>query len=237
LGYDLMQQDNLFTPIESKRTFEEISSKVKALVFEGTLKPGDRLPSEQELAKQFGVGRQSVREALRLLELSGFVSIQKGYGGGPIVQDTISTRIRNLYLDAFRLEKISVAEFTSARMAIEKAILNEVIDKADKSDIKRIRVNLAKAQELIADKKLATDENFDFHALLARASKNKVFMILEKSINAIHKNLRSRSVVDFRTTHNAVKAHQKILDAIMKKDRVKALKLLERHILDVMKSY
>jgi GntR family transcriptional repressor for pyruvate dehydrogenase complex len=232
-----MQQDNLFTPIESKRTFEEISSKVKALVFEGTLKPGDRLPSEQELAKQFGVGRQSVREALRLLELSGFVSIQKGYGGGPIVQDTISTRIRNLYLDAFRLEKISVAEFTSARMAIEKAILNEVIDKADKSDIKRIRVNLAKAQELIADKKLATDENFDFHALLARASKNKVFMILEKSINAIHKNLRSRSVVDFGTTHNAVKAHQKILDAIMKKDRVKALKLLERHILDVMKSY
>lgn len=232
-----MQQDNLFTPIESKRTFEEISSKVKALVFEGTLKPGDRLPSEQELAKQFGVGRQSVREALRLLELSGFVSIQKGYGGGPIVQDTISTRIRNLYLDAFRLEKITVAEFTSARMAIEKAILNEVIDKADKSDIKRIRVNLAKAQELIADKKLATDENFDFHALLARASKNKVFMILEKSINAIHKNLRRRSVVDFRTTHNAVKAHQKILDAIMKKDRVKALKLLERHILDVMKSY
>jgi DNA-binding transcriptional MocR family regulator len=76
-----MEQENLFTPIESKRTFEEISSKVKTLIFDGTLKPGDRLPSELELAKQFGVGRQSVREALRLLELSGFVSIQKGYGG------------------------------------------------------------------------------------------------------------------------------------------------------------
>ena len=232
-----MEQENLFTPIESKRTFEEISSKVKTLIFDGTLKPGDRLPSELELAKQFGVGRQSVREALRLLELSGFVSIQKGYGGGPIVKDTISTRIRNLYLDAFRMEKITVAEFTSARLAIEKAILDEVIDKADDSDIKRIQANLAKAEELVATKELATDENFDFHALLARASKNKVFMILEKSINAIHKNLRSRSVVDFKTTHNAVKVHQKILDAIIKKDRVKALKLLERHILDVMKSY
>ena len=116
-------------------------------------------------------------------------------------------------------------------------MLNEVIDKADDSDIKGIQANLAKAEELVAKKKLATDENFDFHTLLAKASKNKVFMILEKSINAIHRNLRSRSVVDFRTTHNAVKAHQKILDAIMKKDRVKALKLLERHILDVMKSY
>jgi len=232
-----MEQDNLFTPIESKRTFEEISSKVKDLIFEGTLKPGDRLPSEQELAKQFGVGRQSVREALRLLELSGFVSIQKGYGGGPVVQDTISTRIRNLYLDAFRMEKITVAEFTSARLAIEKAILDEVIDKADESDIKRIQANLAEAQELVNKKQLATDENFDFHALLARASKNKVYVILEKSINAIHRNLRSRSVADFKTTHDALKAHQKILDAIINKDRVKALKLLERHILDVRKSY
>ena len=232
-----MGQDNLFTPIESKRTFEEISSKVKNLIFDGTLKPGDRLPSEQELAKQFGVGRQSVREALRLLELSGFVSIQKGYGGGPVVKDTISTQIRNLYLDAFRMEKITVEEFTSARSVIEKAILNEVIDKADESDIKRIRANLAEAEELIANKKMATDENFDFHALLAQASKNKVFIILERSINAIHRNLRSRSTADYKTTRNALKAHQKILDAIINKDREKAIKLLDQHILDVMKSY
>ena len=232
-----MEQDNLFAPIESKRTFEEISSKVKTLIFNGTLKPGDRLPSEQELAKQFGVGRQSVREALRLLELSGFVSIQKGYGGGPVVKDTISTQIRNLYLDAFRMEKITIEEFTSARSVIEKAILNEVIDKADDSDIKRIQANLAEAEELIANKKMATDENFDFHALLARASKNKVFIILEKSINAIHRNLRSRSTADYKTTRNAVKAHQKILDAIINKDREKAIKLLDQHILDVMKSY
>ena len=232
-----MEQDNLFTPIESKRTFEEISSKVKNLIFDGTLKPGDRLPSEQELAKQFGVGRQSVREALRLLELSGFVSIQKGYGGGPVVKDTISTQIRNLYLDAFRMEKITVEEFTTARSVIEKAILNEVIDKADERDIKRIQANIAEAQELVANKKLATDENFDFHALLARASKNKVFIILEKSINAIHRNLRSRSTADYKTTRNALKAHQYILDAIINKDREKAIRLLDKHILDVMKSY
>jgi GntR family transcriptional repressor for pyruvate dehydrogenase complex len=232
-----MDQDNLFTPIESKRTFEEISSKVKTLIFNGTLKPGDRLPSEQELAKQFGVGRQSVREALRLLELSGFVSIQKGYGGGPVVKDTISTRIRNLYLDAFRMEKITVEEFTTARAVIEKAILNEVIDKADDRDIKRLQTNLAEAQELIANKKMATDENFDFHALLARASKNKVVIILEKSINAIHRNLRSRSEADFKTTRNALKAHQKILDAIIDKDREKAIELLDQHILEVRKSY
>ncbi len=232
-----MEQENLFSPIESKRTFEEISSKVKDLVFEGTLKPGDRLPSEVELAKQFGVGRQSVREALRLLELSGFISVQKGYGGGPVVKDTISTRIRNLYLDAFRMEKITIDEFATARTVIEKAIINEVIDQADESDIKRLQENLDQAQALIAKKELATDKNFEFHALLAKASKNSVFIILEKSINAIHRNLRSRSTADFETTRKAVKAHQKLLDAIISKEREKAIKLLEDHIYEVKKSY
>ena len=232
-----MEQENLFTPIESKRTFEEISSKVKALIFEGTLKPGDKLPSELELARQFGVGRQSVREALRLLELSGFVSVQKGYGGGPIVQDTISTRIRNLYLDAFRMEKITIDEFTTARSVIEKAIINEVIDQADESNIRYLQENIDQAKTLIAKKEMATDKNFEFHALLARASKNKVFIILEKSINAIHRNLRSRSEADFETTHNALKSHQKILDAITKKDREKAIKLIEKHVFEVKKSY
>ena len=112
----------IFTPVESKRTFEEVSSKIKTLVFEGVLKPGDRLPSEAELAKQFGVGRQTIREALRILELSGLIAVQKGFGGGPIIKDTILTTISNLFFDAFQMEKITVEEFTAARLVIEKAV-------------------------------------------------------------------------------------------------------------------
>jgi GntR family transcriptional repressor for pyruvate dehydrogenase complex len=227
----------VFTPIKSPRTFEEVSNRIKKLIFEGVFKPGDKLPPETELAQQFNVGRQSVREALRILELSGFITIQKGGGGGAIIKDTISNTISELFLNAFQLEKITIDEFTAARSVIEKAILNEVFDKADESDIRRLQENLAQAQELVAKNELATDENFDFHALLARASKNKVFIILEKSINAIHRNLRSRSTINFKTTHNAVKAHQKILDAIINKDREKAIKLLEHHVFEVKKSY
>jgi DNA-binding FadR family transcriptional regulator len=211
----------VFTPIKSPRTFEEVSNRIKKLIFEGVFKPGDKLPPETELAQQFNVGRQSVREALRILELSGFITIQKGGGGGAIIKDTISNTISELFLNAFQLEKITIDEFTAARSVIEKAILNEVFDKADESDIRRLQENLAQAQELVAKNELATDENFDFHALLARASKNKVFIILEKSINAIHRNLRSR----------------RILDAIINKDREKAIKLLEHHVFEVKKSY
>lgn len=227
----------LFTPVKNKRTFEKVSSKIKKLVFEGALKPGDKLPSEAELAKQFTVGRQTVREALRILELSGFITVQQGFGGGPIIKDTISTKITDLLLDAFQMEKISVDEFTAARLMVEKGILNYAVDNADDQDVKDLQENLAKAKGLIARKQLATDVNFEFHALLARASKNTVFMILERAINAIHRNLRSRRSADFKTSKNAVQAHEEMLDAFIKKDREKAINLLEQHILAVRKSY
>ena len=73
-------QKELFTPIKRMRTFEEVSSKIKEQIFEGAIKPGDKLPSETQLAGQFKVGRQTIREALRLLERSGFITIQKGGG-------------------------------------------------------------------------------------------------------------------------------------------------------------
>ena len=82
----------LFSPIKSKRTFEEVSGKIKTLIFDGVLKPGDRLPSEIELARQFMVSRQTIREALRILELSGFIKVQKGGSGGPLIKDTIRAK-------------------------------------------------------------------------------------------------------------------------------------------------
>lgn len=227
----------IFTPVKGKRAFEEVSSKIKTLIVEGVLKSGDKLPPEGELAKQFDVGRQTIREALRILELSGFITVQQGFGGGPVVKNTISRKLSDLILDAFQMKEISVEEFTAARLVIEKAILNDAIDNADGQDIEDLQENIAEAKDLLARKKIATDPNFEFHSLLARASKNAVFVILERTINAIHHKLRSQKTADFKTSKAAVLAHEKLLDAIIKKDKEKAINLLDRHVLAVRKSY
>lgn len=220
----------MFEPIKSKRTFEEVSSNIKALIIDGVLKPGDKLPSEVELAKQFQVGRPTIREALRILELSGLVSVQKGFGGGPVIKDTILGKISNLIVDAFKMERITVPEFVDARLVIEKAVMNEAIDRAQDDDIETLRENILKAKELIKNNERATDINFEFHSILARASGNHVFMILEHSVNAIHRALRSRTNVALKSSKKAVKAHEEILDALVERDREKAVLLMDEHI-------
>ena len=66
--------------IERKRLADQVADQLMALIAEGQLKPGDRLPSELELMKQFQVGRSSIREAIGALSLIGLVTVKPGQG-------------------------------------------------------------------------------------------------------------------------------------------------------------
>lgn len=226
-------QETLFNPINSKRAFEAVSTEIKKLIFEGTLKPGDRLPSEIELARQFGVGRQTIREALRLLELSGFIKIQKGVMGGPIIVDTILNTLSNSLLDAIQMKKITICELTVARVEIEKVVLSYVIKNADDSDIKILEENIHKAKKKIEDGIQAFDENIQFHKLLAKASRNHVFTIMVEPIMAVVADFLSRFEQDLEHSKKVILAHEDILKAITEKRGEKAISLLEDHLLEV----
>ena len=226
-------EKTLFSPLQKKRSFEEISNSIKSLILDGTLQIGDRLPSEKELAQQFQVGRQTIREALRLLELSGFVTIQRGPGGGPVIKDTILRRIGDLFTGAFRMHNITIEELTRARLEMERVILKFVFENADQQDLQALRENVRTAEGRIADGLMGTEYNADFHTLLARATKNEVFVIVMESIMAVHLDLLSRTGADLDTSREVVRAHGRLVDAIEAGDRKRACTLLEEHVLEV----
>lgn len=223
----------LFNPILSKRTFEEVSYEIKRLIFQKILKPGDRLPPESELASQFHVGRQTVREALRILELSGFITVQQGFGGGPIISDTIVNRISHLFLDALQMESVGIEELTVARYKIEKVVLWDVLDSINEEDIHALRKNLMAARERISQGVLATDINLEFHMLLSKASKNQVFDIVVRAILELLRELLSRLPPDLGVSKAAVDAHESILSAIITRRKDEAEALLAGHLEEV----
>ena len=224
----------LFRPIKPRRAFDEISGEIKRLIFKGALKPGDRLPSESELASHFGVGRQTIREALRLLELSGFISMQKGGAGGPLVVDTILNTISNSFLDAFQMGRITIDELTAARLAIEKMVLESLFAHSpDGADIQALRENMSQARKKIEEGLQAFEENTQFHKLLARASKNHLFVILMESIMTVVAHFRSILGVDLELSAGSIAAHEQIVDALVKGNRKKALAVLEAHLTEI----
>jgi GntR family transcriptional regulator, transcriptional repressor for pyruvate dehydrogenase complex len=228
-------KENMFRPIRGKRTFEEVSDKVKNLIFKGVLKVGDRLPSEAALARQFNVGRQSLREALRLLELSGFIEIQKGSTGGPVVRNMVLNNLSKSFLDAIQIKGITIDQLTAARLDVEMAVMRHVLNNIDESDFNELNDNVEQAAKKIESGSQAFRENIQFHKLLARASKNPVFTIVVEAIMAVCSDFLSRREPEINKSRHVVETHREILHAMARQDRERAMHLLEKHLLEVRK--
>jgi DNA-binding FadR family transcriptional regulator len=219
-----------FQPVETKRTFEEIADQIKKSIFDGALEPDDRLPSELELARQFNVGRQTVREALRFLEMSGFITIQRGAKGGPVIENTILHIASNSLMNAIQMQNITLDDLTVARIEIERGVLIHVLKKADASDIRILQKNVLKAKREISSDIRASALNVEFHRLLAKASKNPVFEIVVDSIMAVAAEYLSRIELGIEQSKRSVDDHEALLSAIIEKNTAKAIKILEDHL-------
>jgi GntR family transcriptional regulator, transcriptional repressor for pyruvate dehydrogenase complex len=228
---------SLIEPIQNKRTFEEVSNRIKELIFDGTLKPGERLPSENALAQMFQVGRQSVREALRVLERSGFITVKTGLKGGPIIEDTLHGKMAALFLDASRFNRVSLDDYVSALVAIDVSLIDFIFLNANAVDILSLRDNIAKAREKLASGIPAFEENIDFHRLLARSTKNYVFSIIMESVLAVLSDFRSKLTpfAGVEPSRQITDLHEQVIEAVPAKDKTAIVSLIERD-LNIVKS-
>jgi GntR family transcriptional repressor for pyruvate dehydrogenase complex len=220
----------LFARLKTKRAFEEISAEIKRMIFSGVLKPGDRLPSESELGSQFGVSRQTIREAVRRLELAGFIAVQKGASGGPLVVDTILNSISDSFLDAFQLKKMTTDELTKARVEIEKMVVRNLFGVINKGDIATIRQGIREAKKKLEQGIMPFGDDLQFHKLLAKATHNYVFVIMVESLMAVVAHFMSFLNIGADGWGKAIRAHERIVDAIERGDEAAALAELEKHI-------
>jgi GntR family transcriptional repressor for pyruvate dehydrogenase complex len=221
----------LIAPVKNRRTFEKVSDRLKELIFDGTFKPGQQLPSENALAQLFQVGRQSVREALRVLEISGFISTKPGIKGGAVIEGTVLSKLSNLFLDAFKFHRASLEDCLMTRKLVEVAMIELVLENADQHDIESLRKNTEQAKAKLDMGTPAFKENLDFHKLLAKASKNYVFTIMMELLLSVYADFRIKAgSVAFRQSIDMINSHEALTNAIAGKKREEAFKLLKKDL-------
>jgi DNA-binding FadR family transcriptional regulator len=229
--------EDLFTPLKSKRAFEGISEQIKNLIYSGQLQPGDRLPSERELATLFKAGRMVVRESLRTLEQSGFISVKNGYKGGAFVKNIGAETIISSITDMVKLGKISLQELTETRLEIESSIVGLAVERIEKRDFEELWKNIEYTEGLIAEGKMSRDGNTMFHVILARASKNYLLeMIIESVMNVVDSFVQLLKP-DITHSKKILSAHKALYLALQKKDAKTARKLMRAHILDTASNF
>lgn len=174
-----------FQPIKTPRAFEEIAYQIRKELSHRRLRPGDRLPPERALAEQFGVSRNTLREALRSLENSGLLRLRKGATGGAFVRESTGDAIVTGLRDMFHLGAIQPEHLTEARVLIESITVRTACERATAEDIEALKANIAAAEQAGRAKADFYDQaaiHLDFHRILARATKNPVMVIVMEAL-------------------------------------------------------
>lgn len=181
----------VFAPAQTTRAFDDVIRQLRERIYSGELQPGDRLPAERRLAEQFQVSRNMVREALRMLEITGVVELRRGAAGGAFICHGRPEFVARSLSDMMRLGGFSLSDITEARLWLSSTIVRAACDRATEDDFARLDANIAEATELAARNDWASVAvvNIEFHNLLASASGNPVLTMIQRSVMEVMREI------------------------------------------------
>jgi len=217
----------MFNPVKASRIFEDICDQIRVQLATGVLKPGDKLPGERDLAAAFGVGRPSVREALRTLEISGIITLQKGAKGGAFICNG-ETRIMTKALHDFMLlGRISFENLKEARVHIWGLVVRLACQRGTAEDFDNIEKHIDYIQG-ITDVERRTLASVELFNLVAAASHNEAFVLLVEALGEIVIYVTEKS--DRVLFPELPPLRLKLLQALRSRDEAAAIRVMEEYL-------
>ncbi|MDQ5985260.1 MAG: HTH-type transcriptional regulator LutR [Syntrophus sp. SKADARSKE-3] len=223
-----------FRPIQTRKIYEEVAEQIRNLISNGSLKPGDKLLSERDLAEKLQVSRASVREALRALEMMGLVEIK--VGGGTFIKDTKDDEIIQPLAMFLSMEKGSFFEIYEIRKIFEIASAHLAAQRAKPEDIAKIEhhLELMKVAMTEDDSEKGEGNDADFHFSIAEATHNGWLLRLLITIaDSFHKSIsvaRQQLYLTPGYAQKLIEQHTKIFEAIRGRNPSLAQRAMLEHL-------
>jgi GntR family transcriptional regulator, transcriptional repressor for pyruvate dehydrogenase complex len=215
-------------PIKATRIYEEIVRQVKAMIAEGRLKGGDRLPPERDLAEKFVVSRTSVREALRALETLGLVEIRPGEGTF-VREVSIEALVEPLAL-LMASQREAIGELFEARRLLEPSLAALAAGRATPEELQEMeRILEAQAAE-IAGGRTGLAQDAQFHTAIAAAAHNRAISRIAHAIMDLLTQSREDSLNTPGRPRRSHEDHRRVLAAISGRDAEGARRAMLEHI-------
>lgn len=212
---------------------DEIFRALHDLIISGELKPGDRLPSQRELARRLEVSRSTLREAIHKLIALGFLAPKQGVGtivgnGDPL------NFVRSLG-EHFLVDGVSATEFLEARVVVETAVVRLAVARANEEHRNRLRHLLFLQRQAAKEGDINEFSRFDteFHLALAEASGNRVLVKMEETIlDLLRQFIRKVSELP-GAVDDALKFHGEILASLERREVRRAERTMASHLSDI----
>ncbi|GAA0317659.1 FadR/GntR family transcriptional regulator [Bacillus carboniphilus] len=214
------------TPLNKERMFEVIAKRILKYIREENLTPGTQLPTERELSERLQVSRASIREALRVLEVLGFIELRTGEGS--FVRDPLNnTVLSQFYTDYSDINWYM--ELVEARKILEKDIVTLAALRASKEQIEQLESIIEVMKLKLERGERPKKENLEFHQTIWEASQNRFLKeIVGTLFNFI---LDKESVLNYQrnVSKNFLRDHKAIYEAIKNRSPQEAAEAMDLH--------
>ena len=221
-----------FRSLRTKKVSQEVVNQIKGSIFDGIYVSGDKLPSESDMAEQFGVSNVTVRQAIRVLESSGIVYTKQGVNGGIFVAEADTISVSSYLSDMLRLKRVTMSNLTTARITFEPSIAYCVAKSWEGKDLEAAQSNVRKAQLALTKDNIreARILNLEFHCLVCNITKNPVIIFALNSVIDVLKENVLKTELDEDFIRNEIISHKKILQEIKARKKDEAYAEMSMHI-------
>ena len=217
-------------PITKTRLSEAAIEQIKELIVTENLEPGSKLPSERYLVDALGVGRSSIREALRILEIMGLVEVLPGKGA------FVKALTGDLFIPLSELlsaQKETLPHHFEARMVLEPAAAALAAKRSSPKQVAQLRKNLQNFKDSLDQQNLVAliRADIEFHRLVANATDNRTIAILMNTITRHDFHGWKAALRTSNRPQKTVAEHGRVIDAIEQGDEKKARSAMRSHLL------
>ena len=211
---------------------DRLARRIRELIQQGEYRQGDRLPAIMEMARSFGVGHPTVREALKKLEAVGVVEIRHGSGVYVSRSDDVMLLATPDYAPVVTQKLL--ADLIRSRMPLEMQSVAEAVPHLTARHIKEMRRLLSEAEKHLDDDGVLNRVNMQFHRQIAVASENAVLLQLLDVLREMFQHEQLMILDIFGSRRADHQGHQAILDALERRDEALAVSRMRMHLQAVL---
>jgi len=218
----------LIEPIKKKRVAEEVADRIRTLILDGTFPQGQPLPSERVLTERFGVSRGSIRDAFRTLETIGLIETRHGRGTFPreLTVDRLVAPLASMMTFQHDLQD----ELLDVRRMFEPAVARVAATRATDEDFADLQRILDAQHRKLKKGQSAIVEDTEFHAALARSTRNRVIVSLMATLNDLLVESRKLTLRQKGRPAKSVEGHEAVVAALRRRDADGAARAMSNHI-------
>ncbi len=221
-------------PVKRSKLYKEIATRIRDLISSGELQPGQALPSERKLAEEFQVGRAVIREAVRQLEVSGFV--ESRHGGGNYVREITTEHLVAPIASILNSKPQLRKELMDARLLFEPQMARKAAVCATPEDLRLLEDAVRRQAERVENHQSTSEEDAEFHSLLARATHNTVVERILEVIHDLLEDVHERTSQYGERSQRSLEGNERILEVVRCHDQEAAQKAMAEHIEDIARN-